>query len=245
MPRINRIRVSNIKYDHDKKQMPDVMLNLDGLNSIFLLANGGGKSLLIQLALQTILPNAKMGKRRIADLLESDNYTGHVVVEWLLDQEGEEEHYLCTGFAFTEGYKDQRLRYYNYLFDYNEDANFTIEDLPLIKQGDMFKRERPISYQELKDWVRNNEDKRIQLFERIKDYQSYLRRYRILPEEWENIRDTNASEGGVDQFFAKSKTAEQLVDNLLIPSVENMLFQNKKQKKELLNAFSEHRSMLL
>jgi len=245
MPRINRIRVTNIKYDHDKKQMPDVILNLDGLNSIFLLANGGGKSLLIQLALQTILPNAKMGKRRIADLLESNNYTGHVVVEWLLDQEGDEEHYLCTGFTFTEGYKDQRLRYYNYLFDYNEGADFTIEDLPLIKQGDMFERERPISYQAFKDWLRNNEDKRIQLFERIKDYQSSLGRYRILPEEWENIRDTNASEGGVDQFFAKSKTAEQLVDNLLIPSVENMLFQNKKQKEQLVNAFSEHRSMLL
>ncbi|MGM0508058.1 MAG: hypothetical protein ACQERZ_02710 [Fusobacteriota bacterium] len=113
MPRINRIRVANIRYDHNKKQIPDITFNVDEDNAIFLLGNGGGKSLLVQLLLQVILPNAKMGKRRISDLFESGKYSGHIVVEWGLDRGDEKRHYLATGFCFAPGYGDQPIRYFN------------------------------------------------------------------------------------------------------------------------------------
>jgi ABC-type Mn2+/Zn2+ transport system ATPase subunit len=101
MPKINRIRLANIQYDNGKKQIPHLMLNLAGEDSLVLLGNGGGKTLLFQLILQTILPNERLGNRKISDLLQSQKFTGHVVVEWLLDSTGEQDHYLCTGFCFS------------------------------------------------------------------------------------------------------------------------------------------------
>lgn len=245
MPRINRIRVTNIKYDHGKKQLPDITIDANGLDTVMLLANGGGKTLLIQLIIQTILPNEKMGGRSISDLLTSDKYTGHVVVEWLLDHTGEQKQYLCTGFCFTSGINDdQGLRYFNYYFDYQDLSGLNIKTLPLINEDSKGLR-YPISYVQLKDYLKNETKNHVRLPERKGEYQKQLRSYQILPEEWKNIRDTNGSEGGVDKFFEKSKTTQQLMDNLLIPSVEDMIFQSEEKKKELIYAFSEYRNMLI
>ncbi|MGM0508057.1 MAG: hypothetical protein ACQERZ_02705 [Fusobacteriota bacterium] len=93
--------------------------------------------------------------------------------------------------------------------------------------------------------MREHSDKRIHIFDRIGDYQNYLKQYRILSEEWENIKQTNSSEGGVDEFFSKSRNSVQLVENLLIKSVEKMMFKDKDRKKELFYAFSEYRNKLL
>jgi len=144
MPKINRIRVANIRYDHNKKQIPDITFDMNKDSSIFLLGNGGGKSLLVQLILQAVLPNARMGKRRISDLFESGNYTGHVLIEWLLDSEDKKDHFLGTGFCFTPGYGDQKIRYFNYLFDYSADSNFDIKKIPIICSDDLFESRIPI-----------------------------------------------------------------------------------------------------
>ncbi|MDD2432344.1 MAG: hypothetical protein PHX01_01375 [Clostridia bacterium] len=239
MPRLNRIRVTNIQYDHGKKQLPDLLFDVKSLDTLFILANGGGKSLLVQLILQVILPNSRMGKRKVEDLLQAGHYTGHIAVEWLLDSSGERRQFLCTGFCFSGGQNTERpLRYYNYLFDYDDRSELTIEDLPFINTEE----KRPIQYQKLKDWLRENG---IQPLERVEAYQERLKIYQILPEEWKNIRKTNGDEGGVDKFFEKSKSTRQLMDNLLIPSVEEMIFQDEQKKQELFHAFTQYREMLL
>jgi hypothetical protein len=241
MPRLNRIRVTNIQYDHGKKQLPDLLFDVKSLDTLFILANGGGKSLLVQLILQVILPNSRMGKRKVEDLLQAGSYTGHIAVEWLLDSSGERRQFLCTGFCFSGGQNTERpLRYYNYLFDYDDQSQLTIEELPLIYTEEGYKR--PIQYQKLKDWLRENG---IQPLDRPETYQERLKIYQILPEEWKNIRKTNGDEGGVDKFFEKSKTTRQLMDNLLIPSVEEMIFQDEQKKQELFHAFTQYREMLL
>lgn len=243
MPRINRIRVTNIHYDNGKKQIPDITVHAKGLDTILLLGNGFGKTLLIQLIMQVILPNERMNGRRVSDLLSSQQYTGHVAVEWLLDGAGEQKQFLCTGFCFSNGQsRDQKIRYYNYLFDYDARSDLSIDSLPLVQSGEKGESKRPIRYQELRDWLR---EQGVQVFDQINTYHERLRIYQILPEEWKNIRDTNGSEGGVDKFFEKSRTTQQLLDNLLIPSVEEMIFQTERKKKELFYAFGEYRNMLL
>jgi len=244
MPRLNRIRVTNIKYDQGKKHLPDLLFETKGLDTLFILANGGGKSLLVQLFLQVILPNTRMGKRKIEDLLQSNPYTGHIVVEWLLDTVGERRQFLCTGFCFSRGSNnEQPLRYYNYLFEYDDQADLTIEQLPLITASEEEGgTKRPIQYQKFKDWLR---EEGVQPLDRPEIYQQRLKSYQILPEEWKNIRQTNGAEGGVDKFFEKSKSTRQLMDNLLIPAVEEMIFQDERKKQELVHAFTQYREMLL
>ena len=244
MPQIKRVRVANIKYDHNKKQIPDITFDLDKENSIFLLANGGGKSLLVQLIIQTVLPNQKMGKRKIADLFESANYTGHVAVEWSLDSEGDEEHLLCTGFCFTEGQGSSNLDYYNYVIDYTASDDFDIQSLPLIKDKDLFDSREPIRFQRLKDWLHDLDRQRVDVFDTNYKYQNKLKEYHILPREWKSIAKTNAAEGGVDDFFARSKTTTQLLNNLLIPQIREVLFSTH-EEDQLFAAFDKHRNKLL
>ena len=52
MPHINRIRVNNVKYNFGTQFYDDFVLRFSGKNTIYDLANGGGKSVLMLLLLQ-------------------------------------------------------------------------------------------------------------------------------------------------------------------------------------------------
>ena len=83
MPKVNRIRVCNIKLDKGDKVFGDKIYNLYGNNSIFILENGGGKTSLIQMVLQVVLPNyASSEKRSLKNTVLKDN-TVHIAVEWI------------------------------------------------------------------------------------------------------------------------------------------------------------------
>ncbi|PKM57294.1 MAG: hypothetical protein CVU98_06875, partial [Firmicutes bacterium HGW-Firmicutes-3] len=49
------------------------------------------------------------------------------------------------------------------------------------------------------------------------------REYKIIPSEWRKVAVINSAEGNVDEFFTKCKTTEQLLNNLLIPVVEEAI----------------------
>ena len=52
MPSINRIRVNNVKYNFGTQQYDDFTMRMYGKNTLYDLANGGGKSILMLLLLQ-------------------------------------------------------------------------------------------------------------------------------------------------------------------------------------------------
>ena len=52
MPQINRIRVNNVKYNFGTQYYDDFMMRFHCRNTIYDLANGGGKSLLMLLLLK-------------------------------------------------------------------------------------------------------------------------------------------------------------------------------------------------
>ena len=57
MPRINRIRIINFSYNNDSRHIQDETFNFHGgENALLSLANGGGKSVLVQLLFQPIVP---------------------------------------------------------------------------------------------------------------------------------------------------------------------------------------------
>ena len=47
MPSINRIRVNNVKYNFGTQAYDDFVLRMYGKNTLYDLANGGGKSVLL------------------------------------------------------------------------------------------------------------------------------------------------------------------------------------------------------
>ena len=62
MPQINRIRVNNVKYNFGTQMYDDFMMRPNCSSMIYDLANGGGKSLLMLMLLQNVIPNCKIGR---------------------------------------------------------------------------------------------------------------------------------------------------------------------------------------
>ena len=56
MPHINRIRLVNVNYNDAKSIYDDFNMRLDGKSTTYDLINTGGKSMLILMLLQTVLP---------------------------------------------------------------------------------------------------------------------------------------------------------------------------------------------
>ena len=91
MPQINRIRVNNIKYNFGTQFYDDFVMRFSCRNSIYDLANGGGKSVLMLLLMQNLIPNCTLDdKQPIEKLFRSGNGNTaiHSLVEWRLDSYG-------------------------------------------------------------------------------------------------------------------------------------------------------------
>jgi len=244
MPSINRIRLVNIQYDKGAKQYADELFKLHGKNTLFNLANGGGKTLWLQLVTQTQIPGANMGSRRMVDLLAHERYTGHILVEWKLDTFGERE-FLLTGFCFTKGTEeDGDLKYFTYTHQYKIADEFGIAKLPLVTDG------KVIPYQDFYNLLRkeaSGSGRKIQTFSQYdrRKYINHLSQFHIYEKEWLSIRTTNGSEGGMDGFFSRSKTEQTLMENLLIPTVDQALFQDEREAQDLAHSFLKYKDKLL
>ncbi|MGD6870605.1 hypothetical protein ACQCU1_00270 [Sutcliffiella horikoshii] len=79
----------------------------------------------------------------------------------------------------------------------------------------------------------------------VKEYQAVLREQGVIPEEWENIKKINVSEGAADAFFEKTDTVPKLLDRLFIPSLEKAMFSEDKNGSTLTDAFYKFQENLL
>ena len=68
MPHINRIRLVNVNYNDAKSIYDDFNMRLDGKSTTYDLINTGGKSMLILMLLQTVLPNTYLKKEKHGSL---------------------------------------------------------------------------------------------------------------------------------------------------------------------------------
>lgn len=104
MPNINRIRVNNVKYNFGTQGYDDFSMRMYGKNTLYDLANGGGKSVLMLLLLQNMIPNCTLDEKQPIEKLFRNgggNTTIHSLVEWKLDDKDIKDgfRYMTTGFC--------------------------------------------------------------------------------------------------------------------------------------------------
>lgn len=103
MPQINRIRVNNVKYNFGTQYYDDFMMRFHCRNTIYDLANGGGKSLLMLLLLQNVIPNCTLDEKQPVEKLfrpGGGNTVIHSLIEWKLDTVNNDGYkYMTTGFC--------------------------------------------------------------------------------------------------------------------------------------------------
>ncbi len=243
MPSINRIRVNNVKYNFGTQAYDDFTMRLYGQNTLYDLANGGGKSVLMLLLMQCMIPNCTLDEKQPLEKLFRDscgNGTIHSLIEWKLDPENVTDgfRYLTTGFAARkardrgeETEKDiASVEYFNYCIFYQEYGKHDIVNLPLSDGEDR------MTYQALKNYLHDlaRRENRLQvfIFDRKGEYQRFISRYGIIPSQWEIIRGINKTEGHVRTYFETNyRTTRKVVEDLLIEEIIEKAYLTKTEQE--------------
>ncbi len=242
MPQINKIRIVNFLFNNRHRMIPDDIYDLgdpDGrkaLNTLISLINGGGKTVLIQLMMQPVLPKAKASDRKIESYFTEPKDHCFVLLEWTKDGSSEK---LMTGISIaaalserSENEREQRIKYYTFLANYSDYSDgYNIIDLPLsynengnfrAAEYDLVRKAAVKSGGVLKTF---NSDEGAQ-------WRQTLEEYGIYQDEWRNIIEPlNSVEGGMTEFFKKFRTSDQLIDSLLIPAIEWRLNDGQHKKE--------------
>lgn len=242
MPHINRIRVNNVKYNFGTQAYDDFLMKPFCGNTLYDLANGGGKSVLMLLLLQNVIPNCTLDEKQPIEKLfrtGEGSKTIHSLIEWQLDDEDIKNgfRYMTTGFcarkaAETEGEtKDTAsIEYFNYCIFYREYNANDIRNLPLVKD-----RER-ITYAGLRKYLKELERDntlQVRVFDRKGEYQNFIAEYGLYESEWEIIRGINKTEGHVRTYFETNyKTTRKVVEELLIEEILGTSFRRKAGRED-------------
>ena len=244
MAQINRIRVNNVKYNFGTQFYDDFLMRFSGKNTIYDLANGGGKSVLMLLLLQNMLPNCTLDdKQPIEKLFRSGNgnTTIHSLVEWKLDSCDVKNgyRYMTTGFCARKGRDNAEennadretanIEYFNYCIFYREFGENDIKNFPLAKDGER------VTYNGLKSYLRDLERKdlgvSVRIFDKKGDYQNFISNYGLYESQWEIVRGINKTEGHVRTYFESNyKTTRKVIEDLLIEEIIEKSYNNRIRK---------------
>lgn len=237
MPQISKVRIVNFHYNDGKRLIADELYDLaskdrdDALNVLINLANGGGKSVLVQLMLQPIIPKARVAGRRIESFFGKASDHCFVLLEWIKDNSTEK---LLTGIAMAaaesltteeDSSRGMAIKYYTFYSNYaaytsaydivnmslskKENGRFVVAEYDAVRA--LAKKSNGV----LNYYVADDNPK----------WQKKLAEYGLVQNEWRMMEKLNSEEGGLGKFFGDFKTSDNLVDRLLIPTIEGKLNQ--------------------
>lgn len=239
MPHINRIRVNNVKYNFGTQFYDDFVMRFDGKNALYDLANGGGKSVLMLLLFQNLIPNCTLDDKQPVEKLFRTNEGSssiHSLIEWKLDDCDIEDgyRYMLTGFCARKAKDDAEgesgdaasIDYYNYVIFYQNYNDNDLVNLPLSRG-----KER-MTYVGLRSYLKELEHKdyslKVHIFDRKGEYQRFISRYGLYESQWEIIRGINKTEGHVRTYFESTyRTTRRVVEDLFIEEIIQKAFIEK------------------
>lgn len=256
MPHINRIRVNNVKYNFGTQFYDDFLMRFSCKNTIYDLANGGGKSVLMLLLLQNLIPNCTLDDKQPIEKLfrtHEGSTTIHSLIEWTLSDVHIKDNfkYMLTGFCARKAKEQSELKesgevikngsaieYFNYCIFYRKFNDNDIKNLPLSKDGER------ITYTGLKNYLKELEKRdmslEVRIFEKKGDYQRFIAGYGLYESEWEIIRGINKTEGHVRTYFETNyKTTRKVVEDLLIEEIIEKSFKNNFLKEDSQDKLAE------
>lgn len=221
MPAISKIRFCNVSYENGGKRYNDQLFHFDGQNSAILLENGGGKTVFIQTVLQCIIPHIPMAERKIKDTLFLEHGPAHIAIEWILNEQPRRYGLTCVSLYI----ENNQINSLKYTYEYSGSDEENIETLP-FKSEVATGQYRPATKGEIGEYyqrmARNNPF--AHAFTTIQDYNKHIEnQFKIIPSEWKKVAVINSGEGNVDEFFNRCKTTDQLLNNLLIPVIEEAI----------------------
>lgn len=232
MPKLLSVRVVNAQFNEGKGLYQDFRMPFHGRNATYELGNGMGKSVLLMLILQCVLPNTTLDTNKPFKYMFAGgdrNRTTHVLAEWELDEGVAEKKYLLTGFC-AKRKSDQEdesgsdeIKYFSYLHLYDEPNDLDINKIPLCREegSDFFTQD----YSEIRKMLREgaNAGYDIWIANTRRDYLERLKRYYLIESEWELIKLVNRQENYLKTHFHNFRDSRAFVEDLLIKMIERCL----------------------
>ena len=230
MPQLNKIRIVNFFYNDGNRLIADELYDFKNTdakapNVLINLANGGGKSVLVQLMMQPVLPKAKASGRKIESFFTKPEYHSYVLLEWQKDNSPER---LLTGISMRtaassdkeESIIGRKIQYYTFCSEYVYDSDadsLTSLELSTKKNGNFIAAE----YDYVKKLSKNQNRLKYYSQDKTREWKEKLQEFYIYPNEWEMIEKINSVEGGLYKFFESYNSSDSLIDKLIIPVIEN------------------------
>lgn len=266
MPHINSIRLVNVYFNNATQFYDDFRMDLAGKNTTYDLENGGGKSVLLQMILQTVLPKAYLRKEKPVSLMfqGGKERTSHVVVDWILD-EGSDYQYLLTGFSARKrksgqeqtvnwNDKDDNLQsgdieHLSWCVFHNDERITGIKKAPLVREEGNNKIYA--GFDDIRKYINQVRQKGLpaEIFDSISEYQNFIAGHNLIPAEWNIIRGINSGENNIESYFRQNATSRKLIEDLFIKIIEDVEALNRGGKSNdesllLADALIEIRSNL-
>lgn len=224
MPSISRARIVNFYYNDGTRFIPDEIIDFcdsegNTLDTLLDLENGGGKTVLVQLLLQPVIPRAKVQTRRIGDYFRKSSDCAYILLEWKLDRSSD---HLLTGIAITssqssnESDENRAVKFFTFINHYGHTGDkYDIVNFPLSeREGGRFV---PAQFEKVRSMAKSLE---YYHSDDVRKYQSRLDEFGIIHSEWENIIvKINEREGGIEQFIEEYNTTNKLLDQFMIPGI--------------------------
>lgn len=244
MPVINRIRIVNIVYD--KRCIDDKTFTYyDGLDALMNLANGGGKTVMVETIFQPIIPAMNIGGWKITDYLTGDSKPSYVMIEWMLDNTKEPTYYM-TGICMSvvrmtenDGQNARALKYFTFTHTYTRGNEFDVSHFPVSEM--LNSKQKYYTYSEAGDVVRKysrtHQDFRVFRKDEVKKYQDELEQNYIFDHEWRLLAKVNQAENGngLAKLFENCKTSDALFDRWILKNIVEI---NREQRDTLIGQIS-------
>lgn len=236
MPKLNRIRIANVSYD-GKYILDQIFDTYGGENTLFNLANGSGKSVLVQMMLQPILPCQRIHDRKIESYLSKTSSPTYIMLEWKLDNAKPD--YFLTGIAMcSTGQGDEagtRVKFFTFTHRYDAATKYDIANTPLIERhGNGYKY---MPYDEAFNLLKNAKYDPRPLHCYARDhgeaYQKNLEEHGIFQKEWKLLARVNNREGGVDEVFADCKSSDALLNKWILKTIADKTEHEEQNLREM------------
>lgn len=233
MSKINAIRFININYNSNMNRISDESLYLNGENTLIVMDNGVGKTVMVQLLTALFVGKKyRKVKNRPFESYFTTSKPSFIMVEWALDGKAG---YVLTGMMVrqsqhVEDETDNGLDMINFVAEYRQQCNFDIHHLPVVNQigGELTLNSYSSSKKLFEDLKRENRGCfsffDMNNYAQSRQYFQRLREYGIEQKEWQSIiREVNKDESGLSQLFEECRNEKELVEKWFLPVVEEKL----------------------
>lgn len=235
MAKISKIRFVNFIYNENRHIYDQTFDFYKGENALLNLQNGGGKTVLVQMMMQPIVPKQKLKDRLFKNYFKNSKAPCYILIEWLLEDSPKR---LLTGIGVKQvagknlEEESDSLKIITFLSEYEEESSYDIRNLELLE-----KEKGIVRLHEFEKVIKNlsgaeKEGSSVWLYrwdsqEDKKEYTRRLLEYKINPMEWKNLMvKINESEAGLNSFFNDCKTTNALIKKWFLPTIEEQLNKN-------------------